>query len=336
MRIIFMGTPKLSAVIMRALIDAGHEVALAVTQPDRPGGRGMKLKPSPVKECAAAHGIPVFQPERIRDPKCVEILKEVNADITIVAAFGQILPGSLLYLNPYGSVNVHASLLPRYRGAAPIQRAIIDGERITGVTVMQMDEGLDTGDILLSEEIRIEERETAGSLSEKIAGRGAALCLRTLDGLLKGEITPRPQDGSLASYAKMISRDTGKINWAEGAAKIDRLIRGLNPKPGAYTYLNGSVLKIREAIPAGPRETSVPEGPGRCEKEGPGSYEEAKRAGEVACGTVISANKDSFDVLTGDGILRILRLQPAGKKRMDAGAFLRGYHLKEGERLVFK
>ncbi|MGE9976809.1 methionyl-tRNA formyltransferase [Coprococcus catus] len=309
MRIIFMGTPDFSVGTLEALVEAGHEVVLAVTQPDKPKGRGKEMQFTPVKECALRHGIPVFQPKKVRDPECVEELKKYQADVCVVIAFGQILPKEILEMTPYGCINVHASLLPSYRGAAPIQWAVIRGEKISGVTTMQMDEGLDTGDMLEKAEIILDEKETGGSLHDKLAEAGAKLCVHTLDKLVQGDLTPQKQGESPTEYARMLDKKLGDINWEQSAVEIERLIRGLNPWPSAYTDWNGKTMKIWEAD-AVPGENT-----------------------EKAPGTITDVTKDDFAVQTGDGQLRVRALQIPGKKRMEADAFLRGYQVKVGEHL---
>lgn len=306
MKVIFMGTPELSVGTLEALIGAGHEVVLAVTQPDKPKGRGKEMQYTPVKEAALAHGIPVYQPKKIRDAACIEELKKYEADIMVVIAFGQILPKSILTMTPYGCVNVHASLLPKYRGAAPIQWAVIDGEKVSGVTTMQMDEGLDTGDMLLKKEIILDEKETGGSLHDKIALEGARLCVKTLAGLEAGEVTPVKQGESPTAYARMLDKTMGNIDWEESAHRIECLIRGLNPWPSAYTDWNGKVMKLWQAEVCEEMTDEIP-------------------------GTIVRVEKDAFFVQTGEGFLKITELQIPGKKRMDAGAFLRGYQVKKGE-----
>ena len=309
MRIIFMGTPDFSVGTLEALVEAGHEVVLAVTQPDKPKGRGKEMQFTPVKECALRHGIPVFQPKKVRDPECVEELKKYQADVCVVIAFGQILPKEILEMTPYGCINVHASLLPSYRGAAPIQWAVIRGEKISGVTTMQMDEGLDTGDMLEKTEIILDEKETGGSLHDKLAEAGAKLCVHTLDKLVQGDLTPQKQGESPTEYARMLDKKLGDINWEQSAVEIERMIRGLNPWPSAYTDWNGKTMKIWEAD-AVPGENT-----------------------EKAPGTITDVTKDDFAVQTGDGQLRVRALQIPGKKRMEADAFLRGYQVKVGEHL---
>ena len=307
MKVIFMGTPDFSVGTLEALIEAGHEVALVVTQPDKPKGRGGKMQYTPVKEVAVAHNIPVYQPNRIREPECIEELRKYNADIMVVIAFGQILPKEILEMTPYGCVNVHASLLPSYRGAAPIQWAVINGEKVSGVKTMQMNEGLDTGDMLLKVEIPLDEKETGGSLHDKLAEAGARLCVETLDALKAGTVTPEKQGDSPTAYAKMLDKHMGKIDWKMSAKEIERLIRGLNPWPSAYTRWNENDkgMKIWEA-------------------------EVAEGQTDKAAGTVVEVAKDGFFVQTGDGLLKITALQIPGKKRMDAAAFLRGYQMETG------
>lgn len=310
MRVIFMGTPDFSVGTLEALIAAGHEVCLAVTQPDKPKGRGGKMQYTPVKEKALFYNIPVYQPKRVRDPECVEELRKYNADVMVVVAFGQILPKEILEMTPYGCINVHASLLPKYRGAAPIQWAIIEGEEVTGVTTMQMDEGLDTGDMILKTEVPVAADETGESLHDKLAAAGAALCVETLKALEDGTAVREKQGESPTAYAKMLTKELGDIDWAEPAVKIERLVRGLNSWPSAYTHWNGKVLKIWRAAA------------------------EAAETADVQPGTVVSVEKESFAVQTGDGVLRVLEVQMPGKKRMDAGAFMRGNTMEPGELLT--
>jgi len=311
MKIIFMGTPDFAVGTLEALVEAGHEVVLAVTQPDKPKGRGKEMQYTPVKECALKYDIPVFQPRRIREEECIEELRKYNADIMVVVAFGQILPKEILEMCTYGCINVHASLLPKYRGSAPIQWAIIDGEEVTGVTTMQMDEGLDTGDMLLKTEVTIEPKETGGSLFDKLAQAGAKLCVETLEALQNGTVTPIPQGETTTAYAKMLDKQLGNIDWNKTGVEIERLIRGLTPWPSAYTNWNDKVMKIWDAEVS---DIDV-------------EMEDAKP------GTIVKVEKDAFYVQTGEGLLKVCELQIPGKKRMDAGAFLRGYQVKVGEKL---
>ena len=306
MKVIFMGTPDFSVGTLEALAEAGHEVVLAVTQPDKPKGRGGKMQYTPVKEAALARDIPVYQPKKIREPECIEELKKYNADIMVVIAFGQILPKEILQMTPYGCINVHASLLPKYRGAAPIQWAVIDGEKVSGVTTMQMNEGLDTGDMILKTEIPLDPKETGGSLHDKLAEAGAKLCVETLKCLEDKTATWEPQGESTTAYAKMLDKNLGNINWNDPAVQIERLIRGLNPWPSAYTHWNDKVIKLWQA-------------------------DVVEDNTDQEAGTIVKVEKDSFYVQTGEGLLKIEELQHKGKKRMDAGAFLRGNHLEYGE-----
>lgn len=319
MRVIFMGTPDIAVGVLKALAKE-HEVVLAVSQPDKPKGRGGRTQPTPVKEAALALGIPVFQPGRVRSETCITELKKYNADVIVVIAFGQIIPKEILEMAPYGCMNIHASLLPKYRGAAPIQWAVINGEEVSGVTTMQMDEGLDTGDILLKKEIVLEAKETGGTLYDKIAQAGAELCIETLRKLQSGEIVPQKQPKeSPTPYARMLDKELGNIDWNSSAVSIERLIRGLSPWPSAYTDWDGRTMKIWQAEVCGGEgnEGAV------AEEKGIGAE---KRPGEV-----VRVEKDGFYVQTGDGVLKITELQIPGKKRMDAGAFLRGYSIKMGE-----
>lgn len=321
MKVIFMGTPDFSVGTLEALIEAGHEVVLAVTQPDKPKGRGGKMQFTPVKETAVKHGIPVFQPKKVREPECVEELRKYHADVMVVIAFGQILPKEILELTPYGCINVHASLLPKYRGAAPIQWAVIDGEQVSGVTTMQMDEGLDTGDMLLKTEVVLEEQETGGSLHDKLSEAGAKLLVETLRRLEEGSITAQKQGVSPTAYARMLDKELGNIDWTQSAEAIERLIRGLDPWPGAYTNWNGKVMKLWRTKVC-PEEVLSREG------------KEKLNVKMSQSGTIVEVAKDGFYIQTGDGLLKVLSLQIPGKKRMEADAFLRGYEMETGTVLV--
>lgn len=308
MRIIFMGTPDFSVGTFDALIEAGHEIVLAVTQPDKPKGRGGKMQYSPVKETALKYEIPVFQPKKVREPDCLKELQKYEADVIVVVAFGQILPEEILTMTPYGCINVHASLLPKYRGAAPIQWAVLNGEKVSGVTTMQMDEGLDTGDMIMKSEVVLDAKETGGSLFDKLSKEGARLCVETLKALENKTAVLEKQGESPTEYARMLDKSMGRIDWSKDAQSVERLVRGLNPWPSAYTMWDGKVMKIWEA-------DVIPENTGK------------------APGTIAVVNKDSFCVQTGEGQLKVQSLQIPGKKRMDAGAFLRGYKLEEDFRL---
>lgn len=305
-KIVFMGTPDFSVAALEALIDANHEVAAVVTQPDKPKGRSMEMQFTPVKKAAIKHNLQVYQPVKIRkNEEFIQILKEISPDVMIVVAFGQILSKEILNLPKYGCINIHASLLPKYRGAAPIQWAVIDGEEKTGVTTMQMDEGIDTGDIIETVEIILDKKETGGSLFDKLSNAGAKLIVQTLDNICKGNITPVKQDDSKSTYAKMLDKKLGRINFNNSAKSIERLIRGLNPWPSAYTKLNGKNLKLWDA------DVSQDEYEGKC-------------------GEIVRIDKDRIYVKTGKGILIIHELQLEGKKRMDTETFLRGYKIEKG------
>lgn len=302
-----MGTPDFSVGALEALIKAGHEITAVVTQPDKAKGRSGQVQCSPVKECAVRYGIPVFQPVRIKTPEAIEELKKYEADIYVVAAFGQILSRQILEMPRFGCVNIHASLLPKYRGAAPINQCIIDGEKETGITIMQMDAGVDTGDILAQKKVIIEDKETAATLFDKLAQAGAKLIVETLPLLERGEVTPVRQDGSLASHVKMMDKSMGKIDWMQDAVCIERLVRGLNPWPSAYTFCQNKSVKIWSSDAL-----------------------EGDTGSDAQPGTIVSVTKDFFDVACGKGILRIYELQLEGKKRMDTKSFLLGNQWKAG------
>lgn len=313
-----MGTPDFSVGTLEALVEAGHDVCLAVTQPDKPKGRGKEMQFTPVKEAALKHNIPVYQPKKIRDPECVEELKSYHADVMVVIAFGQILPKSILEMTPYGCINVHASLLPKYRGAAPIQWSIIEGESVTGVTTMQMDEGLDTGDMILKTEVEITDNETGESLHDKLAEAGAKLCVETLKEIEAGTAPFEKQGESPTDYAKMLTKELGNIDWTEPAIRIERLVRGLNSWPSAYTHWNGKVMKIWKA---------------KAMDQAPATNSDAVLQ-SLEPGTVVAVEKEAFYVQTGEGVLGVFEVQIPGKKRMDTGSFLRGYQLEVGIELV--
>ena len=305
MKIVFMGTPDFAVGTLEAIIKAGHEVVLVVTQPDKPKGRSGALQYTPVKECALAHGIEVFQPVKIRLEENVEFLRKYDADIFVVAAFGQILPKSILEMPKHGCINVHASILPKYRGAAPIQWAVINGDPVTGVTIQQMDIGVDTGDIIVIKELALADDETGGGLFDKLAVVGAEACVEALEQIANGTATRTPQNHEEATHVSMISKEFGDIDWNKSAVEIERLIRGLNPWPSAYTKLDGKTFKIWKA--------SV----------------KAENSGKAA-GSVCNITKDGLDVQTGEGVLSLIEVQLEGKKRMDAGSFLRGYQVEVG------
>ena len=324
MKVVFMGTPDFAVGALEAIIDAGHQVAAVVTQPDKPKGRGKEVQMTPVKECAQKHDIPVFQPIKIKEPEAVETLRTYQADIFVVAAFGQILSEEILTMPKYGCVNIHASLLPKYRGAGPIQWAIINGEKITGVTIMQMDKGLDTGDMLFKSEVAIASDETADSLHDKLAAAGARLIVEALPEIEAGRVTPQKQNDAESCYAKMLQKSMGKIDWQMEAGKLDCLIRGLISWPGASTRFRGKTLKIwREEVVSESELAALEELPGQNRD---GFFRDAPS------GTVVRVEKNSFYVQTGRGVLKILEVQPEGKKRMAVKDFLLGYPVKAGER----
>ncbi|MBP8969504.1 MAG: methionyl-tRNA formyltransferase [Lachnospiraceae bacterium] len=306
MKILFMGTPDFAAGSLKSLIDAGYEITAVVTQPDRPKGRSGQPVFSPVKEVAVAAGIPVLQPVRIRNPEETAKLLEYPADIYVIAAFGQILSKEILDQPRLGCINVHASLLPRYRGASPIQRVILNGEKETGITIMQMNEGLDTGDILYSKSLELAPDETFETLHDRLMNLGGETLLEALPLIEAGKITPAPQDDSLSNYAPLIKKEDGKIDWKKSSVQLYAQVRAFNPWPGAFTRLDGKVLKIWGAEPA----------------EGKGNP-----------GEVISVDKKSFTVACGEGALKIVSLQPEGKKKMDTASFLLGNKIETGTRL---
>ena len=307
MRIVFMGTPELAKVCLEAVLrHPAAEVVGVFTQVDKPKGRGMKMIPSPVKELALERGIPVYQPTTFKNGACLDLLKELDPEVIIVAAYGKILPQYVLDFPKYGCMNVHASLLPKLRGAAPIQWSVIDGDKESGVTIMQMDKGLDTGDILLVEKYTLDPKETGGSLFDKLSGLGGPLLLQALEQAEQGTLSPVPQEHEKHTYAKMLSKALGEIDFTKDAIVIERLIRGLNPWPSAYTHLDGKMLKLWDADVKAQEQTPV-----------------------AKPGQIVEVGKDYFTVQTGRDLLVIRSLQLEGKKRMDTEAFLRGYSLTE-------
>lgn len=336
MKIVYMGTPEIAATVLKALHGAGHHIIAAVTQQDKPKGRGNQVQYPPVKELALSLDIPVYQPRRVKEPEFIEILRELNPEVIVVAAFGQILPKAVLEIPKYGCINVHASLLPKYRGAAPIQWSIIDGEEKTGITIMHMDEGLDTGDMISKAEVLIDPKETFGSLHDKLAEAAGPLLLQALSDLDDGKADRVKQKNEDSCYAKILDKSMGHIDFGQPAGKIERLIRGLNPWPSAYTILEGKTLKIWDADVISDElhsEKVLPEG---------GIPEEALQGetlsgdvlpgdvlqGKVLPGEVREIRKDALLIQTGDGILAVKELQLEGKKRMTAENFLRGYEVK--------
>ncbi len=306
-RVVFMGTPEFAVPTLQVLI-SGQEVVGVVTQPDRPAGRGQKLAPSPVKEAALAHGLPVLQPRSLRAPEAVAELAALQPDVIVVAAFGQILRADVLSLAPHGCLNVHASLLPRWRGAAPIPAAILAGDDVTGITVMQMDEGLDTGPILAQAETSIRPDDTTESLTVHLAELGAELLAETLPGWLAGAVDPRPQDDARATHCATLRKEDGRIDWRTPAGVIDRQVRAFHPWPGAYTFWEGTRLRVLRATP-------LPEVPGG-----------------AAPGQVLSLDAGLL-VAAGAGTVRLDQVQPAGKRPMSGEAFGRGQRGLVGGRL---
>lgn len=302
MNIIYMGTPDFAVPALEKLVNSGHSVQAVFTQPDKPKGRKMILTPPDVKVCAQKHNIPVYQPETFKDGKALEIIKEYNPDVIVVAAYGKILPKSVLDLPKYGCVNIHGSLLPKYRGAAPIQQSVLNGDKVTGITTMLMDIGLDTGDILMTEETEIGENETSGELFDRLALLGGELIIKTLEELEKGSITPKKQDESLSTHTSKIDKTLCPIDFSQPAQQVHNKVRGLNPWPVATARLNGKQLKIHSTR--------------LCSKSG-------------KPGTIISLKP--LTVACGENSVEILELQPEGKKRMDSSAFLAGHKLNIGD-----
>ncbi|RNC68108.1 MAG: methionyl-tRNA formyltransferase [Desulfuromonadales bacterium] len=303
LRIIFMGTPEFACPTLHKLIDRGEEVIAVVTQPDRPKGRGQKLVPPPVKVIAEEHGIPVLQPLKVRAPEVIAQIRVLNPDLIVVVAFGQILPQSLLDIPRYGCINIHASLLPRYRGAAPLNWCLVNGETETGITTMQMDAGLDTGDMLLKRAIPIDPDEDAQSLHDRLSLLGAETIDDTLDQLLAGTLTREKQDDTLTCYAPMLKKEDGLIDWSLEPQQIKNLVRGLTPWPGAYTLLDGKTLKLCSV--------TVGEGSG-------------------APGEILSADKKGISVACGSGSILVTELQLEGRKCLSATDFLAGCRLEPG------
>lgn len=306
MRIIYMGTPVFAVHALESIIKAGHEVVAVFTQPDKAKGRSKSLVPTPVKEVALAHNIPVFQPVRLREEENVTRIKEYAPDAIVVAAYGQILSEDILNIPKYGCINIHASLLPKYRGAAPIEWSIIDGEAKTGVTTMYMAKGLDTGDMIEKVVVPIESKDNAMTLHDKLAEAGAKLILSTLTLLEEGKAVRTPQDDAESNYAVMLKKEMGDVDFSKSATEIERLVRGLLPWPCAYTMIDGKHVKFYEADVVA------------CDVDG-------KKPGEI-----IAITKKNFDIACGADALRIKRLQPEGKKEMDAASYLNGNKLQIG------
>ncbi len=307
-RTVFMGTPEFALPTLQGLLEAGLPIVGVYTQPDRPSGRGKQLTPPPVKQLAIAHGIPVFQPLKLRLPEVVEELRTLAPDLIVVVAFGQILPKSVLEIPGYGCINVHASLLPKYRGAAPINQAIFDGETETGVTTMYMDVGLDTGDMLVKRTTGIGPFETAGDLHDRLALLGRDAMTETLERLCAGTLVREQQDDALSCYAPMLKKEQGRIDWSRPAVDLHNQVRGLDPWPGAYALLDGEPLKLARTRPGDEPHDALP-------------------------GTVLGADPLGVRIACGQGVLSIGELQLPGRKRLPAADFLRGHPLPAGLRL---
>jgi methionyl-tRNA formyltransferase len=298
-RLVFAGTPDFAATALKALIAAGHTIVGVYSQPDRPAGRGRKLQPSPVKQVALDHEIPVYQPETLKTPEAQKQLADLNPDVMIVAAYGLILPKAVLDIPTHGCLNIHASLLPRWRGAAPIQRAIAAGDDETGITIMQMDEGLDTGAMLLKSLTAIDDSDTGGSLHDRLAELGGNAIIKALELLRKGELTGEPQNDELACYASKLSKTEGHINWATDAKAIERLVRAFNPWPGTYTDLGDQRIRIHEARALVTTSDGLP-------------------------GTVVQRDREGIDIACGNGTLRITRLQLPGSRAQSVNDLING------------
>ncbi len=305
MRIVYMGTPQFAVSPLRALAAEGYEIAGVVTRTDKPAGRGRSLMAPPVKSAAVKMGLPVYQPKRVREAVFIDQLQSISPEVVIVAAYGQILPREILTLPKFGCINIHASLLPSYRGAAPINWAIIKGEEETGITIMQMDEGMDTGAILMQERIVIDPADTAGSITERLSTVGARLITAALPLIVDGRLLPLPQNGSRATLAPLLKKEDGLIDWNIPAYDIHNRIRGLSPWPGAYTFLDGKIIKIIAA-------------------------EAVSGTGEP--GLLYEKDKQTLETGTGKGLLRIVSIQPEGKRPMTAGDFLRGHRELVGKK----
>lgn len=310
-KVIFMGTPEFALPSLDALVHAGFDVLAIVTRPDKPKGRGRAVEASPVKKRALALNIPVYEPTKVREPSFIDTVKTLAPDFIVVVAYGKILPKALLDIPKRGCVNAHASLLPKYRGASPINRAIINGDKETGVCAMLMDEGMDTGPVLLCEKTPIGDDETAEALSKRLSEIGAALIVKTLNGMLEGSIRPQAQSGGGATYALPLKKEDGLIDWNQSAARINNLVRGLEPWPGAYTRWKGALIKIHRAEAA-----------------------EDSGAADATVGAVVDAQAGRIRVRCGSGVLNIIELQPESKRRMSAADFVKGYRLERGDSFV--
>lgn len=318
MKIVYMGTPEIAAVILRDMAAGGLDIIGVVTQPDKPKGRGKEIGCSEVKQVALKLGLPIYQPKKVREEEFLREMERLAPDLIVVAAFGQLLPKRLLDIPKYGCINVHASLLPKYRGAAPIQWAILNGEKETGVTIMYMAEGLDTGDMITKERVEITPEETGGSLHDKLAEAGSRALFRAIGQIEDGTAIRVPQDESEATYVGMLSKEMGRLDFLRPAVELERMVRGLNPWPSAFTGLAGKMLKIWSCEVKEDMEEKLR-----------GSIQ----ANSWECGTVIEVGRDFFTILTGKGGLVVRELQLEGKRRMQAEEFLRGFRLECGTKL---
>lgn len=311
MRAVFMGTPEIAATILSEVIKSEHEIVAVVTQPDKPKGRGHEMAFPPVKEVALLAGIPVLQPQKAKDPEFLAELTRLNPDIILVAAYGKLLPKTILDLPRFGCINVHASLLPKYRGASPIQWAVINGDEKSGVTIMHMAEEMDTGDAILTQEVILDAEETAGTLHDKLAEIGGPLLLQAMDLLATGRAPRLRQNHEEATYVKMLDKAMGNMDFKQPAVVLERLIRGLNPWPSAFTKLDGKMLKVWKA------------------KVRPADSLSKEKRQEVP-GTIVVVEKDGFGVITGEDILFVTELQLEGKRKMTTEEFMRGFLIEEG------
>lgn len=318
MRIVYMGTPEFAAIALDALVKE-HDVVAVITQPDKPQGRNRKLVPTPVKVKAQEYSIPVYQPQKVRDEETVQMIREYHPDVIVVAAYGQILPESILNIPAYGCINIHASLLPKYRGAAPIERAILDGEQVTGVTTMYMEKGLDTGDMIDKVEVKIEADDTGATLHDKLAKAGANLIVKTLSQIQDGTVKRTKQDDTESCYAAMLTKEMGQIDFSRPADELERLVRGLIPWPCAYTDIDGKNVKIYK--------TSVVKMDDAYKNA---VQEKTEVSLAFAPGEIVEVTKKYIVIACGKDALMIKNLQPEGKKAMDTAAYLNGNLLKTG------
>jgi methionyl-tRNA formyltransferase len=315
LKIVFFGTPEFAVPSLQGLLKAGHEITAVVTQPDRQAGRGRQVRSCPVKIEAENNGLRVLQPQRVRDDHFIRELEIINPSAIVVVAYGQILPPGILHLPEYGCINVHASLLPDYRGAAPVNWALMKGEKKTGITIMFMDEGMDTGPVLLQEAMEIKDDDTAGILSRRLSEAGAQLLIPALDDVGKGALIPQPQAGKV-SYAPPLEKKDALIEWSNTAKELSHFIRGMNPWPGAYSFLEGKRIRILKGVPV--------------VKDGEHQHDQARSAGEP--GTIDTATRNELLINTGSGKIAILELQPSGKPVMPVMSFLQGRTLRKGMR----